>query len=135
MALVAAAGPGINIVLAVTSALALHLVPADASDFIRQMLTVSIFANVILALFNMLPLPPLDGGRVAVGLLPYPLSLYLARLERYGIFILLAAIFLLPWVGRQIGVDLDIIGWILHPLTEYVGDLIYRVTGSITGGS
>ncbi len=135
MALVAAAGPGINIALAFTSALALHLVPDGASDLIRQMLTVSIFANVILALFNMLPLPPLDGGRVAVGLLPYPLSLYLARLERYGIFILLAAIFLLPWLGRQIGVDLDVIGWILHPLVEYVGDLIYRVTGSITGGS
>lgn len=135
MALVAAAGPGINLALAIVSALALHLVPADGSDLIRKMLTVSIFANVILALFNMLPLPPLDGGRVAVGLLPYPLSLYLARLERYGMFILLAAIFLLPLVGRQIGVDLDIIGWILHPLAEYVGELIYRVTGSITGGS
>lgn len=135
MALVAAAGPGINLALAIASALALHLVPADASDLIRKMLAVSIFANVILALFNMLPLPPLDGGRVAVGLLPYPLSLYLARLERYGMLILLAAIFLLPLVGRQIGVDLDIIGWILHPLAEYVGELIYRVTGSITGGS
>ena len=137
MVLVAAAGPGINFALAFLSALALHLVPEGSSppsDFAKQMLLVSIIANVILALFNMLPLPPLDGGRVAVGLLPYPLSLYLARLERYGMFILLAAIFLLPWLGRQIGMDLDIIGWILHPLAGYVEGLILSVTGNGTGG-
>ena len=137
MILVAAAGPGINFAIAFLSALALHLVPEGSSapaEFAQQMLLVSIIANVILALFNMLPLPPLDGGRVAVGLLPYPLSLYLARLERYGMFILLAAIFLLPWLGRQIGMDLDIIGWILHPLAGYVEGLILSVTGNGTGG-
>jgi len=133
MVLVAAAGPGINIALAVASALLLRFVPAADSaivDSLRQMLAISIIANVILALFNMLPLPPLDGGRVAVGLLPYPLSLYLARLERYGMFILLAAIFLLPWLGQQVGLDLDIIGWILHPLANFVQGFIYWVTGN-----
>jgi len=133
MVLVAAAGPGINIALAISSALALHLVmPGESAiaQAFRQMLALSIIANVILALFNMLPLPPLDGGRVAVGLLPYPLSLYLARLERYGLFILLALIFLLPWLGRQAGLDLDIIRWILHPLANYIEGLIYWVTGN-----
>lgn len=133
MVLVAAAGPGINIALAIASALGLHLVASGDSaigETFRQMLALSIIANVILALFNMLPLPPLDGGRVAVGLLPYPLSLYLARLERYGLFILLAAIFLLPWLGQQAGLDLDIIGWILHPLANYVEGLIYWITGN-----
>jgi Zn-dependent protease len=133
MVLVAAAGPGINVALAIASGLALHLVmPGDSAVAVafRQMLALSIIVNVILALFNMLPLPPLDGGRVAVGLLPYPLSLYLARLERYGIFILLAAIFLLPWLGRQAGLDLDIIGGVLHPLANYVEGLIYWVTGN-----
>jgi Zn-dependent protease len=133
MVLVAAAGPGINIALAIASALALHLVmPGESAiaQAFRQMLALSIIANVILALFNMLPLPPLDGGRVAVGLLPYPLSLYLARLERYGLFILLALIFLLPWLGRQAGLDLDIIRWILHPLANYIEGLIYWVTGN-----
>jgi Zn-dependent protease len=136
MVLVAAAGPGINIVLAMISALALHLVPQGSavSGIADQMLAISIITNVILALFNMLPLPPLDGGRVAVGLLPYPLSLYLARLERHGMFILLAVIFLLPWLGRQIGMDLDVIGWVLHPLADYVEGLIYWVTGNNAGG-
>ena len=63
----------------------------------------------------MMPLPPLDGGRVAVGLLPYPLAVRLARLERYGMFIVLGLVILLPWIGRQIGMDLDIVGWILDP--------------------
>jgi len=137
MVLVAAAGPGVNLLLAVVSAIALHLVPdapSSVRDIARQMLLVSVLANVILALFNMLPLPPLDGGRVAVGLLPYPLSLYLARSERYGMFILLAAIFLLPWLGRQIGMDLDVIGWILRPLAGYVEGFILSVTGNNAGG-
>jgi Zn-dependent protease len=136
MVLVAAAGPGINIALALASGLALHLVPGGSTliaDAFHQMLALSIIANVILAVFNMLPLPPLDGGRVAVGLLPYPLSLYLARLERYGIFILLAAIFLLPWLGHQVGVDLDIIGWVLHPLVNYIEGLVYWITGNNAG--
>jgi Zn-dependent protease len=136
MVLVAAAGPGINLALAILSALALHLVPEGSviSGFADQMLAISIITNVILAVFNMLPLPPLDGGRVAVGLLPYPLSLYLARLERHGMFILLAAIFLLPWLGRQIGMDLDIVGWVIHPLAGYVEGLIYWITGNNAGG-
>lgn len=132
MVLVAAAGPGINLVLAIVSAVLLHLVPVTGSmtaGIVAEMLVVSIAINVILALFNMLPLPPLDGGRVAVGLLPYPFSLYLARLERYGMFILLAAIFLLPWLGRQVGMDLDIIRWILQPLAGYVEGVILWITG------
>ena len=69
----------------------------------------------------MIPLPPLDGGRVAVGLLPYPLAVRLARLERYGMFIVLdLRSSCLPWIGQQIGVDLDIVGWILIQPIRYV---------------
>jgi Zn-dependent protease len=133
MVLVAAAGPGINIVLAVASAILLHLVPLEGAMATRiagSILVVSVTVNVILAVFNMLPLPPLDGGRVAVGLLPYPLAVRLARLERYGMFILLGAIFLLPWIGSQLGIDLAVVQWIIGPVAQWIEHFIYWITGN-----
>jgi len=59
----------------------------------------------------MLPLPPLDGGRVAVGLLPGVLSQPLAHLERHGMLILIGIIFILPMLGDKLGVNLDIFKW------------------------
>lgn len=133
MVLVAAAGPGINILLAIASAILLHLVPLEGTTAARitgSILVVSVTVNVILAVFNMLPLPPLDGGRVAVGLLPYPLAVRLARLERYGMFILLGAIFLLPWIGSQLGVDLAVVHWIIGPVAGHIENFIYWITGN-----
>ena len=56
--------------------------------------------------FNMLPIPPLDGGRIVTGLLPYNLAARYSRLEQYGLFIVIGLMFLLPFIGREIGVDL-----------------------------
>ena len=114
MVLVAAAGPATNLILATVSAVlfrVLWMLPEPAVQWSAQMLSNSILLNLVLAVFNMLPLPPLDGGRVAVGLLPDFLARPLARLERYGMLILIAVIFILPMAGRQIGVKLDIFSW------------------------
>lgn len=116
MVLVAAAGPASNLVLATISALGFHLLPFASetlANWLASALYKSILINLVLAVLNMLPLPPLDGGRVAVGLLPRSLAIPLARLERWGLLILIGGLFLLPMLGRQIGVDLDLFHWLI----------------------
>lgn len=132
MVLVAAAGPGTNVLLALLAAGAFHLLPLLEGDFQRWVgfnLMNTVWINALLAVFNMLPLPPLDGGRVAVGLLPEPLSRALARLERVGILVILAALFILPSIGASIGVDLNIFTWLVLSPAQWLTEVIFSVTG------
>ncbi len=134
MVIVAAAGPGANMVLAITSAALIHLlplVPESAQFWVQSNLVNSLWINLLLAVFNMLPLPPLDGGRVAVGLLPRALAMPLARLERVGIFIVLGVLFLLPWVGDKLGLDLNVFWWLVGVPAAYLESWILQLVGLI----
>lgn len=133
MVLVAAAGPGINILIAIISALLLHVsqaVPGSAGQWLTYNLISSVQVNLILAVFNMIPLPPLDGGRVAVGLLPRALARPLARLERFGLFIIIGVLILLPWVGGQLGMDLNVVPWLLGVPVDFLLKVVSIITGN-----
>jgi Zn-dependent protease len=120
---VAAAGPVMNILLAVLTGLLFHIapiLPGSVQDWADYNLANSIKINIMLAVFNMIPLPPLDGGRVLVGLLPVPLARPVARLERWGFLILIAALFILPMLGPQLNVVAWLVGWPYERLLEWV---------------
>ncbi|MEX2311559.1 MAG: site-2 protease family protein [Rhodospirillales bacterium] len=132
MILVAAAGPAMNLVLALLAALSLHLafmLDGDAQKWVAYNLGNALWINILLAVFNMLPIPPLDGGRVAVGILPWSLAKYLVRLERVGIFIVLGAIFLLPWIGGKMGLDLNLFRWLVIIPASHIQDFIVMLSG------
>ena len=132
MVWVAAAGPAVNIALAMVSAALLHsipLLPGAVQFWVLENLQNSILINLVLAVFNMLPLPPLDGGRIAVGLLPLPLARALARMERFGLFVIIGLLVILPYAGREIGVDLNVFPWLIGTPVRFLMDVIAGLTG------
>jgi len=132
MVWVAVAGPATNVLLAIASSLLFYgvdLMPPSPAEWLAANLVNSIQFNALICVFNMLPLPPLDGGRVAVGLLPDALALPLARVERYGMLILLLLLFVLPYIGEQTGRNLNILGWLIGAPAEALIRFVLAITG------
>ena len=134
MVLVAAAGPAMNIALAVVAALLFHLVgylPPTLAPWVTENLKNGLIINVVLAVFNLFPIPPLDGGRILVGVLPKAMAAPVARLEPYGIAILLGVLIVLPLLGAQLGVDLNIVSRVIRVATGAILEGILRLTGNV----
>jgi Zn-dependent protease len=128
MVLVAAAGPGINLALAFVSALLLTLVGGlnAEPEFLRRLLTFSIYFNVLIGVFNLIPIPPLDGGRIAVGVLPGSLAFPLARLEPYGMWIVIGVLLIVPLVTHQLGNE-------INPFSMLIRPIVNGIIGGIAG--
>jgi len=133
MALVALAGPAMNFVLAWLAALLLtgvDQVPLGGLETaVVQFLIYFMLSNIVLGLFNLLPIPPLDGGRVAVGFLPLGMARVWARLEGYGIVIVLAVVFIMP---RVIG--FDPVGAALNHLIPWAFRTLFWLAGHPADG-
>jgi Zn-dependent protease len=118
---VAAAGPGMNLIMAVFWALMIQLGLALGNGFASTPLVLmgaaGVFINVILMALNLIPLPPLDGGRIAVSLLPRKAAWQFSKLEPYGLFILLGLLFT------------GLLGMILWPLISLFISLIAMLSG------
>lgn len=136
MMVVAAAGPAANFVLAWLAGLALHLVPLPDTGNLGVAATLLVnflLYNLVLGLFNLLPVPPLDGGRIVVGLLPIKLAMAWARLERAGILLVLIVVFLLPQLLGQFGIAFDPVGRLLNGVIPRAFDLVLRLAGHHVG--
>jgi Zn-dependent protease len=124
MAIVAVAGPISNIVFAAALTplwrFGEGILPLEVHAVIGYMILV----NVLLFAFNLIPIPPLDGFNILVGILPNPWTLILEPLRRYSIPILLGVVFLVPYLGRSLGFALNPIAEIVGPISNFITRLL-----------
>jgi Zn-dependent protease len=133
MVAVAAAGPAANLAMAVIAILLMRVVgdlPDTGIDWARLNLANAIYLNLLLAVFNMIPIPPLDGGRVAVGLLPRSLAFPLARLEHVGILIVIGALMILPPVSGLLGMRIDPFDLVINPVITLLLEVLVTIFGA-----
>ena len=138
MMIVAAAGPGSNLVMALAGAVVLGLVmkpyggvaePSLPIAFLIANLVNFILLNVFLALFNLLPIPPFDGGHIVEGLLPPHVARQYAGLHSKALLIMILLLVVLPWIAPS----LNIISWLVVPPVQWLSAHYLALAGLIAG--
>jgi len=112
MVWVGSAGPAANMLFAIALALLFKIPLLTTSHFAVSIITTAIVANLVLAVFNLMPIPPLDGSRIMMGLLPYNLGVEYAKIEPYGFII----IFGLLWIGA--------LNTVIWPMVIFLANLL-----------
>jgi len=130
MILVALAGPGMNLLLAVVGAVILGmtvLLSGGAQDGIPLLIAANalnfVFINIFLGVFNLLPVPPFDGGHVVEGLLPPALAVPFQKMGRYSLLVMMILLLVLPTVG------VNVVGAIVSPLVDRIASALLAVFG------
>ena len=139
MMIVAAAGPGSNFVLAAIGAVLLGLLlgsyqalqePSLVARFVALHLVNFITINVFLALFNLLPIPPFDGGHIVEGLLPPRLARKWAGMHTKALLIMILLLVVLPWLSPS----LSVVSWLVVPPVEWVIGKYMALAAAFAGG-
>jgi Zn-dependent protease len=132
MVLVALAGPGMNLLLALAGAAILAITvystsgaPGGAAELVAANALNFVLINVFLAVFNLLPVPPFDGGHVVEGLLPPPLALQFRKVGRYSLLVLVVLLLVLP----RISPSADVVGRVVSPLVGHIAAFFLRIFG------
>ena len=123
MVWVALAGPGINLLQALLWGVLWYALMGTGltERFFLEMCKAGMLVNVVMCVFNLFPLPPLDGGRIVVGLLPWRQALMFSRIEPYGFYIVMALVLLGAihsiWMQPLMGLTFSLLEWVLSPLS------------------
>ena len=123
---VALAGPVANLLQAVVWAMLIYVLTANSAEerFFFEMAQAGLLTNLVMFAFNLFPVPPMDGGRILVGLLPLRLAISYSRVERYGFFIVMGLVILgivnALWMLPIMTASMFSIQWLLQPLANYL---------------
>jgi Zn-dependent protease len=123
---VALAGPVANLLQAVVWAVAIYVLTANSAEerFFFEMAQAGLLTNLVMFAFNLFPVPPMDGGRILVGLLPLRLAIGYSRVERFGFFIVMGLVMLgivnALWMLPIMTASMFSIQWLLQPLANYL---------------
>jgi len=138
MMIVAAAGPGSNLVMALVGAVAHGLVmrgfaaeaePSLAVSFLAANLFNFILLNIFLALFNLLPIPPFDGGHIVEGLLPPQAARQYAAMHSKALLIMILLLVVLPWIAPS----LNVVSWLVLPPVDWLSDHYLKIAQAVAG--